>query len=121
MSLVSAPWSAKAKPQAWRSMWGWASSGRAAALLYVRKSRLTVERCRGLRRSLRKNAFTLAGAFLRARSFSQAPPSARRRAHMQHAAFGVHLVEFQPAGLRHAQPMPEHQQPQAAVVRGDPV
>jgi hypothetical protein len=36
-------------------------------------------------------------------------------AHMQHAAFAVHLVERQPAGLRHAQAMPEHQEQQAAV------
>src|SRR5208283_866721 len=34
---------------------------------------------------------------------------------MQHAAFGVHLVEFHPAGLRHAQSMPEHQEQQATV------
>ena len=40
MSRVSAPWSARAKPQAWRSMWGWASRGREAATLYFRKSKL---------------------------------------------------------------------------------
>ena len=34
---------------------------------------------------------------------------------MQHAAFRVHLVEFHPAGLRHAQAMPEHQEQQATV------
>ena len=34
---------------------------------------------------------------------------------MQHAAFGVHLIEFHPAGLRHAQAMPEHQEQQATV------
>ena len=34
---------------------------------------------------------------------------------MQHAAFGVHLVELQPASLRHAQAMPEHQEQQATV------
>src|SRR5208337_3777351 len=34
---------------------------------------------------------------------------------MQHAAFGVHLVEFHPAGLRHAQSMPEHQEQRATV------
>jgi hypothetical protein len=36
---------------------------------------------------------------------------------MQHAAFRVHLVEFHPAGLRHAQAMPEHQEQQATVAR----
>ena len=34
---------------------------------------------------------------------------------MQHAAFGVHLVEFHPAGLGHAQPVPEDQEQQATV------
>ena len=34
---------------------------------------------------------------------------------MQHAAFGVHLVEFHSAGLGHAQSMPEDQQQQATV------
>jgi hypothetical protein len=34
---------------------------------------------------------------------------------MQHAAFRVHLVEFHPAGLRHAQAMPEHQEQQATL------
>ena len=34
---------------------------------------------------------------------------------MQHAAFGVHLVEFHPASLGHAQPMPEDQQQHATV------
>jgi hypothetical protein len=34
---------------------------------------------------------------------------------MQHAAFGVYLVEFDPAGLRHAQAMPEHEKQQATV------
>ena len=29
---------------------------------------------------------------------------------MQHAAFAVHLIEFQAAGFRHPQPVPEHQQ-----------
>src|SRR5450631_4194644 len=73
MSRVSAPWSARAKPQAWRSMWGWASSGREAALLYFRKRRLTVERCKGLCRSLTKNAFTLVRTLLRARAFMSFP------------------------------------------------
>ena len=35
---------------------------------------------------------------------------------MQHAAFGVYLVEFDPAGLRHAQAMPEHEKQRATVV-----
>jgi hypothetical protein len=34
---------------------------------------------------------------------------------MQHAAFGVHLVKLQPAGLRHAQAMPEGQKQKATV------
>jgi hypothetical protein len=34
---------------------------------------------------------------------------------MQHAAFGVHLVEFDPASFRDAQAMPEHQKQQAPV------
>jgi hypothetical protein len=34
---------------------------------------------------------------------------------MQHAAFGVHLVEFHPASLGHAQPVPEDQEQQATV------
>ncbi len=34
---------------------------------------------------------------------------------MQHAAFGVHLIEFQPASFRNAEAMPEHQQHQATV------
>jgi hypothetical protein len=34
---------------------------------------------------------------------------------VQDAAFGVHLVEFQPAGFRDAQAMPEHQEQQATV------
>ena len=54
MPGVSAPWSARAKPQAWRIMWGWASRGREAAALYFRSARLTVERCKGLRCSLTK-------------------------------------------------------------------
>src|SRR5271166_5174023 len=37
------------------------------------------------------------------------------RAHMQHAAFGVHLVEFYSASLRHAQAMTEHEKQQATV------
>jgi len=34
---------------------------------------------------------------------------------VQHAAVGVHLGQPQPAGLRHAQAMPEHQKQQASV------
>ena len=34
---------------------------------------------------------------------------------MQHLAFGVHLVEFQPAGFRHTQAMPERQKQKATV------
>ena len=34
---------------------------------------------------------------------------------MGHPAFGIHLVKFQPASLRHAQTMPEHEEQQAAV------
>jgi hypothetical protein len=34
---------------------------------------------------------------------------------VQDAAFGVHLVEFHPAGFRDAQAMPEHQEQQATV------
>ncbi len=34
---------------------------------------------------------------------------------MQHAAFSVHLIEFHPAGFRHAQAMPKHQEQQATV------
>ena len=34
---------------------------------------------------------------------------------MEHAVFRVQLVEFHPAGLRHAQAMPEHQEQQATV------
>ena len=34
---------------------------------------------------------------------------------MQHAAFGIHLGQFQAAGLRHAQAVAEHQQQKAAV------
>src|SRR5208337_1771482 len=34
---------------------------------------------------------------------------------MQHAAFGVHLVEFYSASLRHAQAMTEHEKQQATV------
>ena len=34
---------------------------------------------------------------------------------MQHAAFGVRLVESHPAGLRHAQTVPEDQEQQATV------
>ena len=30
------------------------------------------------------------------------------RAYMQHPVFGVHLIEFQPAGFGHVQVMPEH-------------
>ena len=72
MSRVSAPWSARAKPQAWRSIWGWASRGREAAALYVRKRRLTVERCNGFRCSLIKIVPTEEGGFIRARSLSHA-------------------------------------------------
>src|SRR5271166_2203116 len=80
MSRVSAPWSARAKPQAWRNMRGWASRGRQDALLYVRSSKLTVDRCNGLRCSLTKNALPV--GFIRARSFSHAliaRSSSRRR------------------------------------------
>jgi hypothetical protein len=35
MSLVLAPWSAGAKPYAWRSIWGCIRQGRAPALLQV--------------------------------------------------------------------------------------
>ena len=70
MSLVSAPWSARAKPQAWRSMWGWASRGSEAAALYFRRARLTVDRCNGFRCSLTKNVLPV--GFIRARSFSHA-------------------------------------------------
>ena len=34
---------------------------------------------------------------------------------MQHAAFNVHLIELQPAGLGHAESVPEHQKQKAAV------
>src|SRR5271166_1941600 len=34
---------------------------------------------------------------------------------MQHAAFGIYLVQFHAAGLGHAQAMPEHQEQQATV------
>ena len=71
------------------------------------KARLTVDRCNGLRCSLTKNVLPV--GFIRARSFSHAlmalnssprsgcvvdsPPF--NRATCKHAAFGVHLVEFQ--------------------------
>src|SRR6266404_200814 len=51
-------------------MWGWTSRGREAAALYFRKSKLTVERCNGLRCSLTKNALPV--GFILARSFSHA-------------------------------------------------
>src|SRR5271169_1212860 len=51
-------------------MWGWARRGREAAALYFRKSKLTVERCNGLRCSLTKNALPV--GFILARSFSHA-------------------------------------------------
>ena len=70
MSRVSAPWSARAKPQAWRSMWGWAEKGRAAALAVFLQGGLTVERCKALRCSLTKKL--LPGGFIRARCFSHA-------------------------------------------------
>ena len=98
-----------------------------AAALYFRKSKLTVERCNGLRCSLTKNALPV--GFILPRSFSHAltalSSSPRRgcvvdnppfnRATCSTRAFGVHLVECHPAGLRHAQAMPEHQEQQAAV------
>jgi hypothetical protein len=34
---------------------------------------------------------------------------------MQHAALNIHVRQLQPAGLRHAQAMPKHQQQQTAV------
>src|SRR5271157_4484527 len=34
---------------------------------------------------------------------------------MQHAAFGIYLVQFHAAGLGHAQAMPKHQKQQAPV------
>ena len=34
---------------------------------------------------------------------------------VQDSAFGVHLGQYQPAGLRHAQAMPEHQELEAPV------
>jgi len=34
---------------------------------------------------------------------------------VQHAAFGVHLIELHPAGFRNAQPMPKHQEQQTTV------
>src|SRR5271166_6647004 len=71
MSRVSAPWSARAKPQAWRSMWGWASRGRDASALYFRRARFTVERCNGFRCSLTKNVLPV--GFIRARSFNHEP------------------------------------------------
>src|ERR1700680_167784 len=46
--------------------------GREAAALYVRKRRLIVERCNGLRCSLIKNVLTEEGGFIRARSLSHA-------------------------------------------------
>ena len=67
---TSAPWSARAKPQAWRSMCGWASKGREAAALYFRRARFTVDRCNGCRCSLTKNALPV--GFILARSFSHA-------------------------------------------------
>ena len=70
MSRVSAPWSARAKPQAWRSMCGWASKGREAAALYFRRARFTVDRCNGCRCSLTKNVLPV--GFIRARSWSHA-------------------------------------------------
>jgi hypothetical protein len=71
MRRVAAPWSASAKLQAWRSMWGWAENGRDAALLHVFRSRLTVERCKGLRCSLTKNVLQF--GCIRARCLSYAP------------------------------------------------
>lgn len=41
--------------------------------------------------------------------------SALQSSDMQHAAFGVYLIEFQSAGFRHAKAMPEHEQQQATV------
>ena len=52
------------------NMWGWAKKRRAAVLLQVSRSRLTVERCNGLRRSLTKNLLQL--GFIRARCLSHA-------------------------------------------------
>jgi len=34
---------------------------------------------------------------------------------MQHAAFGIYLVQFHAAGLGHAQAMPKHEKQQAPV------
>ena len=39
-------WSARVKPQACRSMWGCTATGSLVFLLYLRRTRLTVERCR---------------------------------------------------------------------------
>src|SRR5205823_5498907 len=107
-------------------MWGWASRGRAARAPYLRSARLTVERCNGVRCSLTKNV--LPADFIRARSFNQAPialsSSPRSGCVVErppfnratcNTAFGVHLIEFQPARFRHAEAMPEHQQHQATV------
>src|SRR5438105_4951760 len=127
MSRVSAPWSARAKPQAWRSMWGWAEKGRAAALLHAFTIRLTVERCKGLRCSLTKNVLPVGS--IRARCLSHAPmafnSSPRKgwvvenprfnRTMCKTLPFGVHLFELQPAGLGHAQPMPKNQQQKATI------
>jgi hypothetical protein len=65
-------------------MWGWASRGREAAALMALNS--------SARRGCVVDKPTL------------------QPGDMQHAAFRVHLVEFHPAGLRHAQAMPEHQE-----------
>ena len=43
-----------------------------AAALYFSRSKLTVERCNGLRCSLTKKVFTMSGTLMRVRSFSQA-------------------------------------------------
>ena len=103
----------RAKPQAWRSMCGWAEKGRAAALLQVSKIRLTVERFNGLRCSLTKNALQFGS--IRARCFNHAPiafsSSGRNGWVVDNPCFNlavckslrVHLFEFQTASLRYAE------------------
>jgi hypothetical protein len=97
--------------------------GHGSAGAVFRKSKLTVERCNGLRCSLTNNALRI--GFILARSFSHAltalsssprrgcvVDNALQPGHMQHAAFGC------PPGRvssGHAQAMPEHQEQQATV------
>jgi hypothetical protein len=92
-------------------------------LPYFFKARLTVERCIGLSCSLTKNI--IPSGFSRSPNQTlialrssprngcvvESPPFSRRTC----STFSVHLLQQQPASLRHPQPVAIHQQHQTAI------